>query len=130
MELLTPIFVLAFLVLAFWLPMEILHKAGFSRWWGVLIPLTGFLGVIIIAIIDWPIRRELAWRRLAAGSCSEEDIALAYSYAIQMEKQGDWKRAISVYETLAQRASDNQEAEYAGNCIVRLRERLAHLETA
>jgi hypothetical protein len=115
----------ALVALIFWVPMEILRKAGYSRWWALLIPMTGFIGLVVFACADWPIHRELAWRRLAAGSGSERDRVLAQRYAIDLEQNGEWQQAIEVYETLSQRSPDKEEAEYAAKCIGRLRESLA-----
>ena len=58
----------ALAVLAFWIPAEILHKAGFPRWIAVFIPFTGFIGLAIFAFIEWPVQRELAWLRMKAGA--------------------------------------------------------------
>jgi len=128
-DLLAPILVIVAIVLLFWLPTEMLHKAGFSRWLGLLIPLTGYIAIIVFAFIEWPIHRELAWWRLAAGSPSEGDLPRAQSYAIDLEKRGEWQRAIEVYEVLAQRSPDKQEAEYAAKCASRLRAQLERSTT-
>jgi hypothetical protein len=124
MELVGSALGIGLVVLIFWALTEMLHKAGYSRGWALLIPFTGFLGLFAFAFAEWPIHRELAWRRLAAGSGSERDLPLAQSYAVDLEKLGEWQRAIEVYETLIQRSPDKAEAEYVTNCIRRLREML------
>lgn len=58
----TLIVLLIILVIAFfaWLYVKILHKAGFSGWWAVLmfIPLVHFVMIWIFAFIDWPASKK------------------------------------------------------------------------
>ena len=76
----------ALAVLAFWIPAEILHKAGFPRWIAVFIPFTGFIGLAIFAFIEWPVQRELAWLRMKAGADSNEAIPLVERFALDLER--------------------------------------------
>jgi hypothetical protein len=119
------LFVTAGVFLIFWIPAEILHKAGFSRVLALFIPLTGFLGLALFAFIEWPIQREIAWLRFKAGMHSAELIPVVEWYAISLEKRGEWKDAAEVYEELARRAAPGDNAEYYRNCAARLRERVA-----
>ncbi len=116
----------ALAVLAFWIPAEILHKAGFPRWIAVFIPFTGFIGLAIFAFIEWPVQRELAWLRMKAGADSNEAIPLVERFALDLERRGEWKQAAEVYEELSQRASldESENAEYYRNCVKRLKEHL------
>jgi hypothetical protein len=116
--------VIASVFLIFWIPAEILHKAGFSRVLALFIPLTGFLGLAFFAFIEWPIQRELAWLRFKAGMHSIGLIPVVERYAISLEKRGEWKDAAEVYEELARRAAPGDNAEYYQNCVARLRERV------
>jgi hypothetical protein len=127
-SILVPLLSFAILVavvcLIFWVPSEILHKAGFSRWYALLIPFTGFLGLVIFAFIEWPVRRELAWHRLKDGDASADLVAGAEGYAVYLEKRGEWKQAARVYEELASRSGPGESGDYYRNCLERLRERV------
>ena len=114
---------LTILYLFFWIPSEILRKAGFARGWTFIIPLTGFLAVIVFALSDWPIQLELAWYRLRDGETSEATIASAEKYAVHLENAGDWRKAAEVFEELARRASTPDTSDYYRNCVKRLREK-------
>jgi hypothetical protein len=124
LEIITPILVLvtiiAVIVVLFWIPSEILHKAGFSRWLALLIPPTGFLGLAVFAWIEWPIEREVAWLRFKDGKSSEDLVAKVEAYAVDLEKRGDWSSAAAVYEELGRRVSSAESAEYYQNCVERL----------
>lgn len=131
---LTPVFgflfAIVFLGLIFWIPSEILHKAGFARGWGFLIVFTGFLGLIIFALIEWPIHRELAWHRLRAGDSSGDNIASVERYAVDLEKCGEWKKAEEVFEELARRAPSAEVTDYYLSCLKRLHEKMGAAEVA
>jgi hypothetical protein len=101
-----------------------LQKAGFSPSFAPLFPIFGFLPLIVFAISEWPIHRELGWLRVMNNAGSESDKALANSYALQLERSGEWSRAIDVYEVLAERASDPKDAEYFREAAAHLRERI------
>lgn len=49
------IFILLFVFL-FWISIRILHKAGFSGWWALLllIPIVNIVFVWVFAFINWP----------------------------------------------------------------------------
>jgi hypothetical protein len=116
--------IVALIVLIFWIPSEILHKAGFSRWWALLIPLTGFIGLAIFAYMEWPVRRELNWFRMKAGTFSVDLLPSVERYALDLERRGDWQEAAEVYEALSRRAPPGESADYYRNCMERLNERL------
>ena len=48
-----------FLVLYIWLPVRILHRAGYSGWWVILaiIPLVNIIMLWIFAFSTWPATR-------------------------------------------------------------------------
>ena len=71
----------ALVILAFYVPAEILHKAGFSRWIALFIPFTGFIGLAVFAFIEWPIQRESPGCCLKAGTHSSEAIPSVERYA-------------------------------------------------
>lgn len=123
-EVLAEVVAILFLASILWMLSEVFAKAGFSRWWALLVPvpLVNLIWLLVFATIDWPIEKELSWRRLAGGQWDERDAARAHSYALALEKRGDWEAAISVYEDIASHGPNEQEAKYANNCIVRLRE--------
>ena len=114
---------LGVLFLALWIPSEVLRKAGFSRLWMIAVFITGFLGLIALAFVEWPVERELAWHRLKEGDDSEETIAKAEHYAVRMEDAGDWKTAAMVFAELARRCPEEQAAYYAG-CQKRINEKM------
>ncbi|MGP0068909.1 MAG: hypothetical protein ACLQGP_35575 [Isosphaeraceae bacterium] len=118
---------LTFLFMAafFWLIFaQILHKAGFTGWFALLLPLTGFVGLAIFSFIEWPIQQELAWMRLKGGMPSPELIPTVERYALALERRGEWKQAAEVYEALSHTPSLDDNAEYYRNCVERLKERL------
>lgn len=107
-------------ILYFWAPFELLHKAGYSRWWALLFSPIGPVGMMVFAFLEWPVHRELAWRRLATGSDSARDFDMAQGYAVDLEKAGEWRRAIEAHELLARRSPDEASAKYAADSIRRL----------
>ena len=50
------VIVLLILVIAIWLPVRILHKAGYSGWWVLLtlIPVVNIVLLWVFAFADWP----------------------------------------------------------------------------
>jgi predicted PurR-regulated permease PerM len=110
--------------LIFLIPVEMLHKAGFSRWIALFIPFTAFIGLAIFAFIEWPIQRELAWLRLKTGMLSPELIPSVERYALELERRGEWKQAAEVYEHLSNIPSLEDNADYYRNCVKRLKEHL------
>jgi hypothetical protein len=114
--------VIAFLI--FWIPAVMLHKAGFSRWFALLIPFTGFVGLAVFALIEWPIERELAWLRWKSGEFPDDAIDVIERYAIKFERRGDWKKAAEVCSELSQKLPHGENAEYYRNCVARLKEHL------
>jgi hypothetical protein len=120
--------VLSFLILILWIPSEILHKAGFARGWAFLTFLIGPLALIILALIEWPIHRELAWHRLRAGGSSGDNIASVERYAVDLEKCGEWKKAEEVFEDLARRAPSEEVTDYYLSCLKRLHEKMGAAE--
>jgi hypothetical protein len=110
--------------LAFWIPAEILRKAGFSRWLALLIPFTGYLALAIFAFVEWPIERELAWTRFRCGEDADELKPQIEGYAVELEHRGLWSEAAKVYSELISRSSSEEQAAYYRNLIVRLQERM------
>jgi hypothetical protein len=121
---------IAFLALIFWVPAVILHKAGFARGWTFLIVFSGYLGLVVFAFVEWPIERELGWHRFKAGEDSEAARALAESYAVFLEKAGEWKEAEEVFLELKKRAVSAESVDYYASCLNRLREKTAATELA
>jgi hypothetical protein len=113
-----------FLVLIIWVPARMLHRAGYSRWYALPILFTGYIGLIMFAVVEWPIQRELAWHRWKLGEPDDGGIARVEAYAIDLERRGEWKRAIEVYEELARRAPTVEGADYYRESSTRLRERM------
>lgn len=107
--------------------LELVHKAGFSRWYGLLILLTCFLGLTVLAWAQWPIHRELAWLRMKGSDAgvSDSQRELVEAYAVQLEKRGDWKQAIEVYEGLVANATTDEGEDYYRTCARKLIDRLA-----
>jgi uncharacterized membrane protein YhaH (DUF805 family) len=50
------VIVLLILVIVIWLPVRILHKAGYSGWWVLLtlIPVVNIVLLWVFAFADWP----------------------------------------------------------------------------
>ena len=119
------VLLLAGLLFVFWVPAEILRKAGFSRLWALLMPFTGFLGMIVFAMVEWPAERRLAWYRFKDGA-DPDLVPSVERYAVELEKEGDWKGASEVFEELRQQAAPDT-AEYYANCLKRLGDRVAEL---
>jgi hypothetical protein len=88
----------------------------------LLIPLTGSVGMIVLAFAEWPVHKELGWRRLAGGANDERDLLLAQSHAGDLETRGEWQQAIEVYEAIAQRSAT--KADFAINNAMRLRSQI------
>ena len=53
---LTVVFGAMFIVVAIWLPVRILHRAGYSGWWVILtlIPLVNLIMIWVFAFSTWP----------------------------------------------------------------------------
>jgi len=51
---------IAFIIFVIWLPIRILHKAGYSGWWWLilLVPVVNIILVWIFACADWPIMKN------------------------------------------------------------------------
>ncbi len=120
---LTMLLVVPFVLVMF---AQILKKAGFSPWLCLLmvIPLIGFIVLVVLAFVEWPTQRELAWLRLKDGLTSPELIPPVERYALKLERLGDWKKAAEVYERLSHIPSVNDNVEYYRNCVKRLKEHL------
>ena len=79
----------------------ILRKCGMSLWWLALAPLPIIL-LLIVALRHWPIRDDLSRLRLICGEGSQGDVDTVMRTAINAEANGDWLRAKSLYELIAQ----------------------------
>src|ERR1039457_7266988 len=57
---------LVFLVVAIVAAVKVLPKAGYSAWFALLllIPLVGFVMILVFAFADWPVDKELRHYRL------------------------------------------------------------------
>ena len=115
-----------FLWLIFWLPVRILRRAGYSRTVALLVLALGPFALIVLALNDWPIERELAWLKLQAGEPPELLLPLAEAHAVALEKRGDWSKAAEVYKTLIARSDSDEASNYYGNCLSRLGELAGH----
>jgi len=104
--------------------MELCRKAGYSRGLGLLLAVTFPVGYLVFVFVDWPVQRELGWRKLAMGDYSDRDLVLAQAHAVDLERRGDWEGAAAVYEKLAGQLPDSQEAEFAAGSANRLRDRM------
>jgi hypothetical protein len=113
-----------------WFSGVILRKAGYSRAYGCLAPVLGPIALVVFALSEWPIQRELAWLRMKAGETTGHPIVSVEQHAFDLERQGEWARAVEVYEELTRRAADEPTAEYYRNNVARLRLRLRIQETS
>jgi uncharacterized membrane protein YhaH (DUF805 family) len=50
------VILLLILIVGIWLPVRILHKAGYSGWWVILafVPVVNIVMVWVFAFADWP----------------------------------------------------------------------------
>lgn len=73
------IFYLVILGVALWLYARIIGKAGYSRWWVLLVfvPVGNLVGIIMFAAKEWPIERELRALRLQAAVAGARSISPA-----------------------------------------------------
>ncbi|MBB6430667.1 DUF805 domain-containing protein [Algisphaera agarilytica] len=104
----------------------IFRKAGYSPWWGALmfVPVVNLIWLIYFATSDWPILRELVFRRMDLGDASAEDNRTLIRAAYALEQQKRWEEAVRVYTAIAEHP-ELASAEYAANCAQRLKERIA-----
>jgi hypothetical protein len=91
-----------------WVPMVILDKAGFPRAYGVLAFALFPISMVLFALAEWPIVRELAWLRMKVGEPLGHSIALVEAHAVDLEARGESKKAIEVYEELTRRDDDEK----------------------
>jgi len=63
------VFELIFVVVAIVAAVKILPKAGYSPWYALLllIPLVGFVMILVFAFADWPVDKELRHYRQGGG---------------------------------------------------------------
>jgi len=103
----------------------IFRKAGYSGWLGLLmiVPLVNLIWLVIFALSEWPIQRELARRRGVDGDASFDDVEILISEASRLERSGNWQEAANAFERVASMPG-HPNAEYAANCATRLQARL------
>jgi hypothetical protein len=90
----------------------ILRKCGMSLWWLGLAPLPIVL-LPVVALRHWPIRDDVSRLRLICGEGSQADVDIVMRTAIKAEANGDWPRAKSLFELIAQYPqSDSETVSY------------------
>lgn len=82
----------AHLWLMVWAPAKILRRAVYSRGVALLVLFLGPLALLVPALNDWPIERELAWLKIENGGHAGRRFELAGDHALALEKRGDWKQ--------------------------------------
>ncbi|WP_165073360.1 hypothetical protein [Paludisphaera rhizosphaerae] len=95
------------IIAAAWI--QLVKKAGYSRVWVFLPLLIGPLAVLVVILKEWPVHRELGWRRFLDGSTSDDLVEMVERYALDLEQAGDWKQATRVYQELARRIPESAE---------------------
>jgi hypothetical protein len=125
----------------------IFKKAGYPFSFGLLmlIPIVSLICLIWFAATKWPIEEELAQlrggrrgrgsgRRTAdsgspppvsekpAGEPSVEDLL---NQAGDLDAEGEWEKALELFEQLAPRLQGQQDGEYARNCAREIRKKIA-----
>ena len=100
----------------------IFRQAGHSGWYGILIliPLINVIAVIVLALQEWPIRRELCRLRLVVGEGTEEDASSVLGQAAAFERLDEHQRAVSLYELVADKMRGQPIAEEASTNLQRL----------
>jgi hypothetical protein len=100
----------------------VFRKAGFSFWWGVLmpIPVVNFIPVCIFVFREWPIQKELARLRTQCGVADEGDAYLVLRDALQLELQGKTLEALLKYQEIATRFHDTTVGNDAEKSVAAL----------
>jgi hypothetical protein len=114
----------------------------------MLIPIVNLIALIWFAVVEWPIQQELAELRGGRGHAGDrgqgqreagsgspllvpekpsagpsvEDLS---NQASNLDSEGEWEKALAIYEQLATRLQGQQYGEYARNCAREIREKIA-----
>ena len=98
-------------------------KAGFSKWWVLLVilPPINIILFIVFALRRWPIQEELIQLRVMANSAKKEDFEALHSMAVSADKQGDWDRAMLLFGLIATHCKEEEMRSYAQMSIAQLR---------
>ena len=107
-----------------WVPGVILGKAGFPRIYALPAVLTFPISMIPFALVEWPVHRELARLRMKLGEASTEAIPAVEGHAVDLERRGEWKKAVEVYAELERWAPNPEAAEYYRKSSSRLKARM------
>ncbi|MGH7138689.1 MAG: hypothetical protein ACREHD_23330 [Pirellulales bacterium] len=86
----------------------ILRKCGMSLWWLALAFFPPVL-LLVAAIRHWPVQDEVSRLRLKCAEGTQADVDIVMRAAIKAEANGDWLRAKSLYELIAQSTSSDEE---------------------
>jgi hypothetical protein len=105
-------------------PVIALRNAGYPGWLAIPFILTFPISGVVFALARWPIYREIAWLRMKAGDTPEPDVDLIEQYAVDLERDGEWAKAVEVYEELAARTPTEESRGYYQNSADRLRQGL------
>lgn len=101
-SLLEGLLILVSLLLPLVIGVTLVEKTGLNRWLGLLVIVPGANLILILYLLSgtWPIRRELAIRRLRAGEGDMEDGWIAYREAARLQKIGAVQEALTMFQLL------------------------------
>jgi|GEM_PF-5298807 len=91
---------------------SLVDKTGHNRWLGLLVvvPLANIALLLYLLAGTWPIRRELAVRRLRDGNGNTEDGMIAYREAIRLLRTRRHEDAIQIFGLIESNFPDSQLA--------------------
>lgn len=81
----------------------LLDKTGFNRGLGLLVvvPVANVILFLYLLVVPWPVRLELARRRLEAGDGRIEDGRLVYRGAERLQRRGGAENARRMFALVA-----------------------------
>lgn len=112
------------LAIAIWA--AIFPKAGYPRWWAVLIiiPIANLVVLIILAAQEWPIHREMRDLRIRCGCGTEDDGQSLLKEGFRLERDGELEEALLKYQVVATSLKDTVAGQDAEISIETLRAEL------
>ena len=126
-EILTLVCGLLFVVMGALAFGTIFRKAGYPSALGLLmlVPVVNIVAIVAFALLDWPIQRELAQRRLASGEKNQADASMLLTQATKLDQCGEWDKAVTLYELVANTMHGEPIARDATQLIEAVREKQA-----
>jgi len=129
LSLLSLILEVALVVAVVGVSVSLVRKAGYSGWYGLLsvIPVVNVIALIVFAMVQWPIERELCELRARCGINTEDAAESLFDEAARLEVKGWFEDALAKYQGLVERFPDSAASADAHKCMATLRSRIASL---